>query len=343
MHDCSSPSGAALAIERLRARPRAGLGTFPTEVEKRRGPLGEPLWIKRDDLSGLGRGGAKARKIDLLIGHMLTHGYDELITVAGNVTNLAFDLLPALRRFGLRASLFIADEPRLAPAARERLFAGVRDGVQLTSASHAEAAVQVAAAWTRARAAGRRPFALLPGAAHPIGVLGNALGFLELADQLEARGEPLPSAVLVTAATGTTLAGFVLAEALLRASGRAPVRVIGVQAYGRATRAQTLALLRWSARALGLALRIPAVRVELDPRALAGGFGRFTPEQAALCAQVERSHGLTLDPIFGGKTWSVLEARAEEFARTGRPPLYWHCGFTPEWAELGVAVQRGAA
>ena len=59
----------------------------------------------------------------------------------------------------------------------------------------------------RARAEGRKPFMLLPGAAHPVGVLGNALGFLELAAQLEARGEPLPSAVIVTAATRTTLAG----------------------------------------------------------------------------------------------------------------------------------------
>ena len=184
---------------------------------------------------------------------------------------------------------------------------------------------------------------LLPGAAHPIGVLGNALGFLELAAQLEARGEPLPSAVFVTAATGTTLAGFLLAEALLRASGREPVRVIGVQAYGRATRAQTMGLLRWSERALHLPVRVPAARVELDARALAGGFGRFTAQQAALCDRVGTTHGLALDPIFGGKTWSVLEARAAELAHPQRRLLYWHCGYTPEWALLGTAVHRGVA
>ncbi len=331
------------AIERLRSAPRAGLGVWPTPVERRVGPNDVPLLIKRDDLSGLGRGGAKARKIDLLIGHMLARGYDELITIAGNVTNLAFDLLPALDRAGLRATLLIADQPKLAHAEREALFAGVRTQVQLIGASQAEGAARAAAAYARARAAGRRPFLLLPGAAHPTGVLGNALGFLELASQLEARGERLPSAVLVTAATGTTLAGFLLAEALLRATGRDPVRVIGVQAYGRATRAQTIALLRWTECALALPLRVPAARVELDPSALAGGFGHFSPQQAELCARVEAQHGLAIDPMFGGKTWSVLEARAAALAQPRRPLLYWHCGFTPEWALLGAAVRKGMA
>jgi L-cysteate sulfo-lyase len=328
-------------IARLRGLPRAGLGTWPTPLELRQGPRGVPLWIKRDDLSQLGRGGAKARKIDLIIGHMLSNGYDELITVAGNVTNLAFDLLPALDRFALRATLFIADDPPLPAHEREQIFAGVRSRLRLIGARRIEAISKAGAAWAAAKGAGRRPFLLLPGAAHPAGVLGNALGFLEMTTQLEAMGEPLPSAVLVTAATGTTLAGFVLAEALLRAQGRAPVRVIGVQAYGGATRAQTLGLLRWTERALGLRGHSPNARVEIDSSALAGGFGRHTAQQVAICERVSGDLGLSIDPIFGGKTWSVLEARAHELAQDGRSILFWHCGFTPEWAMLGAAVQGG--
>ena len=331
------------AIAALQAWPTAGIGVWPTPIEARPGPCGEPLWIKRDDRSGWGRGGAKARKIDAIVGHMLAHGHDELITIAGNVTNLAFDLVPALERFGLRATLLIADEPRLAADERERLFAGVRAHVTLIGAGHAAAAVRAAALWAQAKRAGRRPFLLLPGAAHPAGVIGNALGFLELAAQLEQAGEPLPGAVVVTAATGTTVAGFLLGEALLRATGRDPVRVIGVQVYGRATGAQTRALLRLGERALGLPRGfVPSDRVELDSRALAGGFGRYTARQAELCARVAETHGVAIDPMFGGKTWSVLEARAAELQQRARPLLYWHCGYTPEWALLGAAVKRGA-
>lgn len=329
------------ALDRLRGLPRAGLGVWPTPIERTTTLEGRPLWIKRDDLSGLGRGGAKARKIDLLVGHLVAAGYDELITVAGNVTNLAFDLVSVLDRAGIRATLLIIDDPPLAMPDRARIFDGLLDRVRLIGASRAAAAASALAAWIAARRAGRRPFLALPGASHPVGVLGNALGFVEMAAQLEALGEPLPSAVFVTAATGTTLAGFVLGEHLLRLSGRASVRVVGAEVYGGATRARTLRLLRWSERVLGVAQPVPATRIEIDRSALAGGFGRTGSEGERLCGRVGDTRGLAIDPIFGGKTWSVLERRAARLGASGRPPMYWHCGFTPEWRRLVASVREG--
>src|SRR6187431_671703 len=99
----------------LRSAPRSPLGRWPTplvEVQARGLPS---LLIKRDDLSGWGRGGAKARKIEHLIGHMLARGYTDLVTVAGNVTNLAFDLLPALDHVGIGVHLHIIDDPPTPP------------------------------------------------------------------------------------------------------------------------------------------------------------------------------------------------------------------------------------
>ena len=96
-------------------------------------------------------------------------------------------------------------------------------------------------------------------------------------------------------------------------------------------------------RAAPAAARARRARRTRCARAAAGGFGRFTAQQAALCDRVGATHGIAIDPIFGGKTWSVLEARAAELARPERPLLYWHCGYTPEWALLGAAVRRGIA
>lgn len=330
-----------IALDRLRALPRGQLGSWPTRLEARSTLGGRPLWVKRDDLSALGRGGAKARKIDLLLGHLTVGGYDELVTIAGNITNLAFDLLPVLAAARIHASLLIMDDPPLAQRERERIFAGVLDGVRLIGRSRVAAAAAALAACVAARRAGRRPFLLAPGASHPTGVLGSALGFLEMASQLEAIGEPLPAAVVVTAATGTTLAGFLLGEHLLRASGRPAVRIVGVEAYGGDTARRTLGLLRWSERALGLRDGVPARRIETDRSALAGGFGRTTRAQWALCECVGERLGLAIDPVFGGKSWSVLERRSAELARSDRPLLYWHCGFTPEWRSLCAAAGEG--
>lgn len=344
-------------MERLRSRPRFPLAAWPTPIHRleRPGPVPEPLWVKRDDLSGFGRGGAKARKIEHLLGHLLSRGFDELVTAAGNVTNLAFDLLPALERCGIRPTLLIADDPPSHAAIREQIFREIRGCVRLVGSRRSEVARAAVGAWLRGRAAGRRPFLLLPGASHPAAVVGNACGFLEMAAQLEETRDPLPRAVFVTVATGTTLAGFLLGEAALRAAGGPPVRIVGVQVYPGSVRKWTLALLRWTERFLGLELSVPVGRIEIVTSVLHGGFGRFPDHIAETCGRVRETVGLRIDPIFGGKTWSIMEdwirgggvgeAVHPSLRRGGErgPVLYWHCGYTPEWRRLAGSLRPGKA
>jgi 1-aminocyclopropane-1-carboxylate deaminase/D-cysteine desulfhydrase-like pyridoxal-dependent ACC family enzyme len=142
----------------------------------------------------------------------------------------------------------------------------------------------------------------------------------------------------VTAATGTTIAGFLLGEHALREAGWPAVRVVGVQIYPGAMRRWTLGLLRWTEWRLGVSSRVPRNRIEIVDSALHGGFGRFPARLGELCERVDAECGLRLDPIFGGKTWSVMSQHSE---RSARPVLYWHCGFTPEWRVLGRVVDRG--
>jgi 1-aminocyclopropane-1-carboxylate deaminase len=317
------------------------LGRWPTPIDEV--ALGERrVLVKRDDLSGWGRGGAKARKIEHLVGHLRELGHDVLITAAGNITNLAFDLLPALERHGIEPRLLLMDEPTAPAGVREEIFSGLGAGAALVSRHWVPALAKAARLAVEARAAGRRPFVLLPGASHPAAVIGNACGFVEMAEQRATAGLPLPSVVYVTAATGTTVAGFLLAEQALREAGHPPVRIIGVQVYPGAVRARTLALLRWTERVLGWSERVPADRIEIRGEWLHGGFGRYPPELARSCEELLERTGLELDPIFGGKTWAALEAETRGVPPSDRPVLYWHCGFTPEWRRLGFA-QRSVA
>jgi 1-aminocyclopropane-1-carboxylate deaminase/D-cysteine desulfhydrase-like pyridoxal-dependent ACC family enzyme len=328
-------------VARLLALPRVPLGVWPTPISRYDHPEVGGILVKRDDLSGWGRGGAKARKVEHLVGYLVERGCDELITVAGNVTNVAFDLLPALDRYGIKPTLFIQDDPRTPTADRELIFAPVRERVRLLGASGPRTLQVALGAYLRTRARGGRPFLLLPGVSHPAGVVGNACGFLEMAEQHVRKGEPLPGTVFVTAATGTTLAGFLLAEAALRRAGCDPIRVIGVQIYPGAVRHWTLGLIRWTERFARLQGRVPRHRIEILSSTLHGGFGDFPPELAALCDRVRESGGPRFDPIFGGKTWSAMQLHLRGGAAGERPVLYWHCGYTPEWQTLGSAVQRG--
>jgi 1-aminocyclopropane-1-carboxylate deaminase/D-cysteine desulfhydrase-like pyridoxal-dependent ACC family enzyme len=320
----------------LRGAPRAELGQWPTplvEVELRGLPK---ILVKRDDLSGWGRGGAKARKIEHLIGYMLARGYTDLVTVAGNVTNLAFDLLPAMDRYGLGVHLHIIDDPPTRAARRAEIFGSIGPRLTLLGPTRAEAFRRTWQAWFALRRQGRRPLWVLPGVSHPSGVIGNALGYLELAEQCEQSGRRLHT-VFVTAATGTTLAGFALAERLLRLSGKPPTRVVGAQIYPGRMRQSARWLSRWAG--LANAGRLPrAISLDVSSAALGAGFGRFDARLVELCARVRSETGLELDPIFGGKTWSVMEdAIGREHPQDGAF-LYWHCGFTPEWQTLGQGL-----
>ncbi|MFZ5891190.1 MAG: pyridoxal-phosphate dependent enzyme [Myxococcota bacterium] len=323
-------------LAQLRATPRVKLGSWPTpvtEVSPRGGPS---ILVKRDDLSGWGRGGAKARKIEHLIGYMLARGYTDLVTVAGNVTNLAFDLIPALDRAQIGAHLHIIDDPPVTAEQRASIFAGLGERVTLLGRNRSESFRRTWARWFELRRAGRRPFWVLPGVSHPAGIVGNACGYLELMDQLRDAGRPLPRAVFVTAATGTTVAGFLLAERLRRQIGERRVRIVGVQIYPGRISASTRWLTRWAALAGGdFPLRLP---LEIASDALGGGFGRFQPELAELCERVQSETGLVIDPIFGGKTWLSMQRELLRGKACDGEVLYWHCGFTPEWRTLGKMV-----
>lgn len=325
-------------VDRILAAPRVELGRWPTPIDRLPQADGRELMVKRDDLCAFGSGGIKARKVEQIVGHLLARGHDELITIAGNVANVVFDLLPALGRHGIRARLFILDDPPMPPAARARVFREVRAEVELLGASRLEAFRRCGLAFARSRARGGRPFFLLPSLSHPAGAAGNARGFIEMVEQRRAAGLPLPETAFITVASGTTLAGFLLGEGALRRAGGEPIRVVGVQVYPGPVERWTWGMLRWSERALGLAGRVPRSRIEIVRSALGGGFARFTDEVVELCERVRAETGCRIDPIFGGKTWSVLAAYLANGGARARPALYWHCGYTPEWREFATAA-----
>ena len=74
-------------LERILDAPRSGIGRWPTPIDTIASG-GDPPCSSTPRPVRLGSSGAKARKIDLLVGHLVTHGHDELITVAGNVAGL---------------------------------------------------------------------------------------------------------------------------------------------------------------------------------------------------------------------------------------------------------------
>ena len=325
-------------LGRLLNAPRVELGDWPTPISHLAYPDTPGILIKRDDLSGYGRGGVKTRKIEHLIGYMRAHDHQEFITVVANITNLAHDVVPVLAEFGIRSEIFVVDEPPLSPEVRREAFAGLGPDIHLLGPSPPYAAYRMMVAALSSSQRKGRPLIVLPGLMHPAGVAGNAAGFLEMVSQVRASRGALPSTVFITVSSGTTLAGFLVAENALRRDHGAPIRIVGVQVYPGRARLRILGLIRWTERFLGLKGRVPAERIEVVSSELYGGFGNYTKEHARLCDSVQTDASITIDPIFGGKTWSVMESCISR-GMDDRPVLYWHCGYTPDlenrWADCG--------
>lgn len=75
---------------KLNEVPKVHTGLFPTplyKLENLSSQLKSNIFIKRDDLSGLGFGGNKLRKLDYLVKEAKDNGYTALMTFGGVQTN----------------------------------------------------------------------------------------------------------------------------------------------------------------------------------------------------------------------------------------------------------------
>src|SRR5206468_1937744 len=68
-----------------------------------------PIYVKRDDLMGVGGGGNKLRKLEFLVGEALDQGCDTFITTGARQSNHARLSAAAAARAGLACELILTD------------------------------------------------------------------------------------------------------------------------------------------------------------------------------------------------------------------------------------------
>jgi len=68
---------------------------------------GVRIFVKRDDVSGIGAGGNKLRKLEFLLGEAIAQGADTMLTVGGRQSNHARLTAAASARAGLKCELVL--------------------------------------------------------------------------------------------------------------------------------------------------------------------------------------------------------------------------------------------
>jgi D-cysteine desulfhydrase family pyridoxal phosphate-dependent enzyme len=294
--------------------------------------LGGPaLWVKRDDCTGLGAGGNKARKLEFLLAGALEKESDCVITIGALQSNHARQTAAACAKLGIECHLILR---RGVPVDTEAYNAG--GNVLLNGLFGAKVRVipressrerEMEALAARLRAGGRIPYCIPLGGTDAVGDLGYAQGARELLEQCAEAGVA-PTHVVVATGTGGTQAGLV---AGLHALG-SPVRVIGISVEGKEAQ-QAEAVLRHAAataQSLRSAAPLPPHAVEVVGGYYGPGYGLPCDEMKEALRLAAQLEGLLLDPVYTGKAMAGLIglARAGRFRR-GDTVVFMHTGGLP--------------
>ena len=89
---------------------RVSLGLFPTPIQRLDNLsrlLGTNVYVKRDDLTGLGLGGNKVRKLEYLLAEARAQGAQLVFTTGGAQSNHAMLTAAAANRLGIRVLLIL--------------------------------------------------------------------------------------------------------------------------------------------------------------------------------------------------------------------------------------------
>jgi len=269
---------------------------------------GVNVFVKREDLNGLGGGGNKLRKLEFLIGEALAGGADTIITVGARQSNHARLTAAAAAHTGLNCELvltrtvprFDADYLSNGNILLNELF-----GARVHDLPGSENALEFAE--TRAgelRALGRNVYVCPLGGSSPVGCLGYADCAAEIRTQATAMSISFDR-IVVPNGSGGTHAGLIAGFAAL---GLKPSLITGFSVYGNAEQAHATTLQKASQAALliGGNLHVDDNAVSIDDGQLGPGYGLPTDSMRAAVRMLASTEGLLLDPVYSGKAFAGL-------------------------------------
>ena len=317
---------------------RIVLAHLPTPIE----PLprltkllqGPQLFIKRDDLTGLGLGGNKTRKLEYLAADALAQGCRMLITTGAVQSNHCRQVAAAAARLGLGCILVLAGED---PGSRQgNLLLDELSGAKLVFVPKEERDQRLQQAFTQAEENGMQPYLIPYGGSNPVGVQGYIQAMQELQDQ-----NLQPDWIVLASSSGGTQAGLVLGAEQTGFPGR----ILGISVDKPADElTQTImALANQTAAWLGIDKKIESEDVLVNDAYCQAGYGILQPAEVEAIRLFARTEGILLDPVYTGRAAAgLIDLIRKGFFGRDETVLFWHTGGIPAlFAEPYASAFRG--
>lgn len=319
---------------RLARFPRLGLAHLPTPLEpleRLTSYLGGPrLWVKREDLTGVGFGGNKLRKLDYVLHEAVTSGADTLVSGGVVQSNSQRQVAAAAAKLGLECHLAVY-HGRVEPpspayghsgnALLNRLYCAKLHDVPWTGDRNA--AIKSLA--DELADDGRKPFVVPYGVSNPLGAVGYSSTAAELARQC-AKLDFSPAAIVHCSGSAATQAGLVVGTAELLSS----TRVVGIDIDAEPERVRDDVVTYAAAAADMLEADFSEEHVEVIAGHAGPAYG--VPHEATLeaIALAGRLEAMELDPVYSGKGMAGLLALVETgHWGKGDDVIFIHTGGAP--------------
>ncbi len=284
--------------------------------------LGGPdIWIKRDDNTGLGLGGNKARKLEYLLADAVSQDCNVVITAGGVQSNHARMTAAATASLGLECHLVLRGEQR---AQQGNLLLDSMFGAHVHLLNPDEDREEkMEAIANRNRQDGKKPYVICIGGSNSLG----SLGYVDAAEELLTQ-VPNPDyfhEILLAVGSGGTYAG--LLSGIMKHGLQTTLRGISVDDQ------DFTPIIFDICNASHHNYNFPAVKrtdITLETGYLGAGYAKPSSagdEAIKLLAQLE---GILLDPVYTGKAMAGLidGIRSKKYDQT-KPILFWHTGGAP--------------
>jgi D-cysteine desulfhydrase family pyridoxal phosphate-dependent enzyme len=288
-----------------------------------------PVYIKRDDLTGVGAGGNKARKLEYLLADARQHGAQCVVSGGGIQSNHAAMVAVCSRRIGVACHLALVEAVPVKSSfydeggniaidrlcdARIRRFPADRDPNEYVALLAREIE----------ETEGHAPYRIPMGGSNGTGALGYVRAAIEYARQLDRCADAIDTVLLPSGSAGTQ-AGLIVGFAIAGLEHS----VIGISVlHTEATlRGLVLELCERLADMLDLTGIDWNARISIDDSFVGPGYGLPTRETWESIRKLIAADGVICDPVYTGKALhGFLTYLGERRPSLGRGVSFWHTG-----------------
>jgi D-cysteine desulfhydrase family pyridoxal phosphate-dependent enzyme len=311
--------------------PKISLGIFPTPLYKLNNisrELGTNVWIKRDDMTGVGLGGNKVRKLEYLLAEAKQQGYELVMTTGGAQSNHAMLTAACALRLGMEPILVLKKRGICTRRGNQVLNYLMGVDVRFVDTDSYD---DIYAEMDRiAREEKHKPVYKIPcGGSNALG----ALGYVDCMKEISGQGQHFDH-IVCACGSGGTAAGVFLGGALYMPQTKITAAMVDTDPFDEIVPE----LMHGTAELLGIADR-PLPPVDLVDMC-GPGYAIPSKEGNEAIALMAHNEGIVLDTCYTGKTFAALVKMAREGCfKKDENVLFIHTGgagglFAPDWEHM---------